>query len=163
MNKQEMTENDSKMRVHEVRIHIDRKPYESPNLTTGAALYELGKVLPGFQLYREGHGDKEDEPIHNDGEHEHLTQDEHFYSKEERHKGFDIIVNAEQHHMEKKRVSFEQVVKLAFPVPPPGQNILYTVTYYNGPKVNPEGILTAGQTVKVKNGMIFNVKATDRS
>ena len=163
MNKQEITENPSKMYGHEVRIHIDRKPYESPNPTTGAALYELGKVPPDSQLYREVRGDKEDEPIYNDGECEQLIQDEHYFSKEERHKGFDIVVNAEKHHVEKKRVSFEQVVKLAFPVPPPGQNILFTVTYYNGPKVNPEGILTAGQTVTVKNGMVFNVKATDRS
>jgi len=163
MNAQEMTATEEKKRGHEVRIHIDRHPYESPNPTTGAALYALGKVPVGFQLYREVQGDKEDEPIHNDNEREHLTPDEHFYSKEERHKGFDIIVNAEQHHVEKKRVSFEQIVKLGFPTPPPGQNILFTMTYYNGPRANPEGVLTAGQTVKVKNGMVFNVKATDRS
>jgi len=163
MNTKETTENEAKKREHEVRIHIDRHPYESPNPTIGAALYVLGKVPQGFQLYREARGDKEDEPIHNDAEREHLTPDEHFYSKEERHKGFDIIVNAEQHHVEKKRITFEQVVKLAFPVAPAGQNILFTVTYYNGPKVNPEGVLTAGQTVKIKNGMVFNVKATDRS
>jgi hypothetical protein len=163
MNTQEMTADKNKKPTHEVRIHIDRHLYQSPNPTTGAALYVLGKVPTGFQLYREARGDNEDEPIHNDAEKEHLTEDEHFYSKEELHKGFDIIVNAEQHHEEKKRISFEQVVKLAFPVPPAGQNILFTVTYYNGPKANPEGVLTAGETVKIKNGMVFNVKATDRS
>jgi hypothetical protein len=148
---------------HEVRIHIDRHPHESPNPTTGAALYALGKVPEGFELYREARGDQEDEPIHNDNEKEHLTHDEHFYSKEGHHKGFDIIVNAEPHHVDKKRVSFEQIVKFGFPTPPPFQNVLFTVTYYNGPKANLEGILTAGQTVKVKNEMVFNVKATDRS
>jgi hypothetical protein len=158
-----INESETKKRGHEVRIHIDRHPYESPNPTTGAALYALGKVSAGFQLYREAQGDQEDEPIHDDNEKEHLTVDEHFYSKEEHHKGFDIIVNAEQYHVEKKRVSFEQIVKLGFPTPPSGQNILFTVTYYNGPKANPEGVLTAGQIVKVKNGMVFNVKATDRS
>lgn len=163
MNAQEIIATDSKKRDQEVRIHIDRHPYESPSPTTGAALYALGKVPTGFQLYREARGDQEDEPIYNDNEKEHLTSDEHFYSKEECHKGFDIIVNAEQHHVDKKRVSFEQIVKLGFPTPPPFQNVLFTVTYYNGPKTNPEGILTAGQTVKVKNEMVFNVKATDRS
>jgi len=158
-----MTAPESKRRDHVVHIHIDRHPYDSPNPTTGAALYALGKVPAGFQLYREVQGDKEDEPIHNDNDKEHLTPDEHFYSKKERHKGFDIIVNAEQHHVDKKRVSFEQIVKLAFPTPPPGGNILFTVTYYNGPRANPEGVLTAGQIVKVKNEMVFNVKATDRS
>ena len=163
MNAQEIIATDSKKRDHEVRIHIDRNPYESPSPTTGAALYALGKVPTAFQLYREARDDQEDEPIYNDNEKEHLTSDEHFYSKEECHKGFDIIVNAEQHHVDKKRVSFEQIVKLGFPTPPPFLNVLFTVTYYNGPKANPEGILTAGQTVKIKNEMVFNVKATDRS
>jgi len=158
-----MTASEPKKRDQEVRIHIDRHPYESSNPTTGSALYILGKVPEGFQLYREATGNEEDEPIHNDNEKERLVQDEHFYSKKERHKGFDIIVNAQQHHVEKKRVSYEQIVKLAFPTPPPGQNIHFTVTYYNGPKSNPEGTLTTGQTVKVNNGMVFNVKATDRS
>ena len=31
----------------EVRIHIDQHHYESPNPTTGAALYALGNVAPG--------------------------------------------------------------------------------------------------------------------
>jgi hypothetical protein len=163
MNTQSKTETEEKMRGHEVRVHIDRHAYESPNPSTGAALYALGKVTAGFQLYREVQGNEEDEPIHNDSEHEHLTQDEHFYSNGECHKGYDIIVNAELHHVEKKHVSFEQVVKLGFPTPPSGQNILFTVTYYNGPRTNPEGILTTGQTVKLKNRMVFNVKATDRS
>jgi hypothetical protein len=132
MNTQEMTVNETKKRDHEVRIHIDRHPFDSPNPTTSAALYLLGKIPTGFQLYREVRGDKEDEPIHNDAEREHLTPDEHFYSKEGHHKGFGIIVNAEPHHVDKKRVSFEQIVKLAFPTPSAGQNVLFTVTYYNG-------------------------------
>src|SRR4051812_37484157 len=109
MNTQELTETEEKKGDHLVRIHIDRDPYESPNPTTGAALYILGRVHEGFQLYREATGNEEDEPIHNDNEKERLKQDEHFYSKKERHKGFDIIVNAEQHHVEKKRITYEQV------------------------------------------------------
>jgi len=65
---------------HEVRIHIDRKPYESPNPTTGAALYVLGKVQAGYELFKEVHGDREDEPIANNASIVHLKEDEHFYS-----------------------------------------------------------------------------------
>lgn len=65
---------------HEVRIHIDRKPYESPNPTTGAALYLLGKVQVGYELFKEVRGDREDEPIANDGSTIHVKEDEHFYS-----------------------------------------------------------------------------------
>lgn len=39
----------SNRRDREVRIHIDRQPHESPNPTTGAALYALGKVPAGYQ------------------------------------------------------------------------------------------------------------------
>ena len=44
-----------------------------------------------------------------------------------------------------------------------GANILNTVSYEDGPHVNPQGSLKEGETVKVKNGMIFNVTATDKS
>ena len=65
---------------HEIRIHIDEKPYESPNPTTGAALYALGHVASGLDLYREVTGDREDEPIANGPEVIHLKEDEHFHS-----------------------------------------------------------------------------------
>lgn len=148
---------------HEVRIHINRERRESPNPTTGEALYSLGQIPHHQQLYREVQGDEEDEPIENDKERLHLRQDEHFYSTEERHKGFTIIVNARPEHVPTKWVSFEQIVVLAYPKPPDGQDVLFTVGYYKGPKTNQEGTLVAGQTVKVKNGMVFNVKATNRS
>ena len=45
-----MSEHDNK---HQVRIHIDRRPYESPQVTTHAALYVLGKVPAGYELFLE--------------------------------------------------------------------------------------------------------------
>jgi hypothetical protein len=65
---------------HEVRIHIDRKPYESPETTTHAALYALGKVPAGYELFLEVQGNQEDQPIPNDSQSIHLKQDQHFYS-----------------------------------------------------------------------------------
>lgn len=49
-----------------VRVHIDEKPYESPNPTTGEALYKLSHVQPGYDLFREVKGDREDPIIEND-------------------------------------------------------------------------------------------------
>ncbi len=74
-----------------------------------------------------------------------------------------IIVNAREKKWSEKEISFEQVVKIAFPTPPPGENIVYTVTYRKGEGHKPEGTLTEGEQVKVKDGMIFNVTATDKS
>ena len=55
------SENEDKLseKRHHMRIHIDQKEYESPNPTTGEALYILGNVQPGLELYREVRGDKE--------------------------------------------------------------------------------------------------------
>ena len=64
---------------HEVRIHIDRTPYRSPNPTDGDALYALGNVKPGFDLYQEVEGNEEDRLVPRGKEKIHLDQDEHFY------------------------------------------------------------------------------------
>jgi hypothetical protein len=153
-----MSENQSEVK-HEVRIHINRQPYESPNPTTGGALYALGKIGAHQEVFKEIGGDREDELIPNDGTKVHLKQDEHFYSQ----KDFVIIVNGQKKTITTRAVTFDEIVKLAFPTPPSGANILYTVSYEDGPKANPQGSLKEGGTVKVKDGMIFNVTATDKS
>ncbi len=149
---------------HHVRIYINEKPYESPNPTTGEALYRLGHVQPGFDLFRDARGDKEDPLVENDEEPVHLREDEHFHSGPAQPREYTIIVNGQRKVVITRRVSFNEIVKLAFPTPPAGANILYTVSYEDGPRVNPQGSLKEGQSVAVKNGMIFNVKqTTDKS
>ena len=71
---------------NEVRIHIDQRPRHSPNPTTGAALYALGEVRPGYELFREVSGDREDKPVPDDGMVIDLKEDEHFHSAERRPK-----------------------------------------------------------------------------
>ena len=148
---------------HQVRIHIDQKPHESPNPTTGGALYELGHVEPGHDLFREVRDDREDPIVENDDEPVHLREDEHFHSGPAQPRKYTIIVNGQKKTVTTRMVSFNEIVKLAFPTPPAGANILYTVSYEDGPRVNPQGSLKEGQSVVVKNGMIFNVTATDKS
>jgi hypothetical protein len=148
---------------HHVRIHIDEKPYESPNPTTGEALYKLGHVQQGFDLFREVKGDREDPIIENDDDPVHLREDEHFHSGPAQPRKYIIIVNGQKKTVTMKKVSFDEIVKLAFPTPPQGANILYTVSYEDGPRINPQGSLKEGQSVFVKNWMIFNVTATDKS
>jgi hypothetical protein len=132
-----------------------------PNPTTGDALYELGNVAQGHVLYREVTGDREDTPIENGPEIVHLKEDEHFHSGSP--ETYTIYVNGQEKMITTKRVSFQQIVALAFPNPPTGPNILLTVGYEDGPHANPEGSLMPGGKVKVKNGMIFNVTITDKS
>ena len=46
---------------------------------------------------------------------------------------------------------------------PSGPNTIFTVTYRRGEGKKPEGTLVDGESVKVKDGMIFNVTATNKS
>lgn len=73
-----------------------------------------------------------------------------------------IIVNGREKQLPKGELSFDEVVALADGLPS-GPNILYTITYRKGNDHKPEGSLLQGGTVKVKNGTIFNVSATDKS
>jgi len=77
-------------------------------------------------------------------------------------KDFEILVNTRKTPVEGPQISFEAVVKIAYPTPP-GPNPEYTVTYRHGPEQNPQGQLYQGQSVFVKNGMAFSVNATDKS
>lgn len=74
-----------------------------------------------------------------------------------------IIVNGEAHEVPKEEITFAEVVALAYPGGPQGPNIIYSVTYRKGPDSKPKGILAEGGSVKVKNGMIFDVRVTDKS
>ena len=78
-------------------------------------------------------------------------------------KEFTIIVNGRQKVVTERNLSFDAIVVLAFDTPPSGENILFTITYRNGHGNKPEGTLIQGGTVKIKDGMIFNVTATDKS
>ena len=148
---------------HRLRVHIVRRPHESPNPTAGEALYALGNVREGFILYREAQGNHEDQAVPRGNEEVHLTEDEHFYSAEDHKKGIRIIVNAREDTVYKHRISYDQVVKLAYPTPPSPEVIGYIVTFYKGPEHHPQGDLTEGQSVRIRNGMVFNVTPNNRS
>ena len=74
-----------------------------------------------------------------------------------------IFVNTRPHVVPAGEITFDAVVKLAFPVAPPGQAIEYEVGYRNGPPENPKGTLLQGHKVWVREGMSFSVTATDKS
>jgi hypothetical protein len=147
-----------------VRVHIDRKPYDSPNPTNGQALYDLGKVYEHhILLYREMRGDQEDQPVLRDHERVCLEEDAHFYTAEDHKKGVRIIVNAREEIVYQHRMSYEQIVKLAYPTPPSPDVVGYLVTFYKGHEHQREGDLVAGQSVRICNGMVFNVTPNNRS
>ncbi len=74
-----------------------------------------------------------------------------------------IVVNGRPRQVKGPKVSFSDIVALAFPTPPPGTDVQFTVQYMRGPGHKPSGTLIEGQSVKIKNGMEFDVTPTNRS
>lgn len=74
-----------------------------------------------------------------------------------------IVVEATPHQWPKDDISYEELVTLEFPNYPQNPQTTYSVTYKRGHGNKPEGILSPGGTVKVKEGMVFNVTETGQS
>lgn len=74
-----------------------------------------------------------------------------------------IIVEGSPHEWPKTEITFSEVVIFEFPDYAQHPEITYTVTYKKGHGNKPEGVLVPGASVKVKEGMIFNVSQTGQS
>ncbi|EIM28577.1 multiubiquitin domain-containing protein [Microvirga lotononidis] len=75
-----------------------------------------------------------------------------------------IIINGRPKTIPKNDdLTFEEVVALAFENPPTGDGIQYTIQYSRGQGNKPTGAVVEGQSVKVKDGMEFDVTSTNRS
>jgi hypothetical protein len=74
-----------------------------------------------------------------------------------------IVVDGSPHEVNKGTATYADVVTLAYADYPQHPEITYSVTYKKGPTPNPEGILSSGGHVVVKDGMVFNVSRTGQS
>lgn len=69
-----------------------------------------------------------------------------------------INVNGRKRNWTEKIIKYENVVLLAFEHSVDNPNIIFTITY-SGKK---KGSMVKGDTIRLSEGMIFNVTATDR-
>lgn len=74
-----------------------------------------------------------------------------------------IIIDGTPHEVEKGELTYDDVVTLADPEYPQHPDTTYSVTYKRGHGDKPEGTLSPGGSVKVKDGMVFNVSRTGQS
>ena len=74
-----------------------------------------------------------------------------------------IVVNGDRREVPGSRVTFGEIIAIAYPVPPPGTDVQFTVQFTRGPESKPAGTLIEGQSVKIRNGMEFDVTPTNRS
>jgi hypothetical protein len=142
----------------EVRIHINREAFPSPNPTAGEALYVLGDIPKHDKLFREAEGKEEDVFVPRNDEVIHLIKDQHFYSQ----KVTTITVNEDDHEVDTSHITYQRVIDLFLGSGGSSSN-QYLVKYSHGPLENQSGVLTPGQKVKVKDGMRFRVSGTGES
>lgn len=144
-----------------VRIHIDKQLYESPNPTTGEALYALANVPVGTQLFEEGHGHDEDMPVLRDASAVELKNGDHFRTGKPHPESVTIYVNTDPVAWGHPQISYDELVKLAFPAGPFDGNVRYSITWTKPD--GSEGALLKGGKIKVVDGMKFDVRNTDKS
>lgn len=78
-------------------------------------------------------------------------------------KTYSIIVNGRPRTVVGKELSYENLLKLAFgDKVPTGPNVVISAVYSRGEN-GKQGSLLPGDSVKVKDGMVFDVTATDKS
>ncbi|MCW3111050.1 MAG: multiubiquitin [Segetibacter sp.] len=78
-------------------------------------------------------------------------------------KEFRIFVNTRPKTFLGREITFTQVIELAFGNKVEDGSMIYTVTYSKGEGKKPEGTMDTDEVVKVKNEMIFNATATNKS
>ena len=81
--------------------------------------------------------------------------------KDKPDKIYTLVVNGRDRTVTEKKLSYQDIAKLAYP----GANFeqyLYTITYFRG-EGGHEGDLVEGETINAKDGMVFNVRRSDKS
>jgi len=132
---------------------------------TGAQVRQLGNIPHSDKLFLAIKRPWEDELISDETKIDLARPgiEKFFSSHVDDFKPITIIVNGRPKEWSERKISYEQFVKLAFPNAVENEATVYTVTYTNGPKQNEEGSMVKGDKVFVKNQMVFNVTATNRS
>ncbi len=75
-----------------------------------------------------------------------------------------IIVNTREKTVSQKELTFTEIIALAYDTPPTGADVMFTVTYRRGHGNKPDGTMVETDSpLKLKEGMIINVSATDKS
>lgn len=74
---------------------------------------------------------------------------------------FHITVNGQAEVWHRRKISYEEAVKLAFPDGPSGGNVRYSVSWTKPD--GQEGSLRPGRSIDVVDGMMFDVRNTDKS
>lgn len=147
---------------HILRFSVDNQPLATDQqFLTGEEIKKMAHVPLTFDLYLVI-PEFEDELIENDKVVNMARPGiERFISRKPKF-GITIIVNAEQKIIENDKVSYDEIVHIAFPSIT-GTNLGFTVSYSHGPEQNVGGLMSKGSIVFIKQNMVFDVTATHKS
>lgn len=157
-------ENEAKDALQKKKYHfkINDINYEWSNqYISGTDIRDLGSIPNNEDVFLLKNN-QSDELLIRDNDQINLGQpgNERFVSKLRQ---YVIIVNAREKNWNELSITFQEIVILAFGSYDNNPNKGYTVTYSEGYEPIPEGTLVFDATVLVKNKMIFDVTATDKS
>lgn len=79
-----------------------------------------------------------------------------------KNKEYSIIINGRPMVVTEHKLTYDQILSLA-KIPAGGQTTLYIITFERGPSEKSEGTISTGDSVVVKDGMVFNVSTTNKS
>lgn len=128
---------------------------------TALELRLIGQIADDQDLFLDSDGDR---IIEDDGEVRlNVKGVERIRSGEPENRTVNIVLNGEQVTVDKGRVTFEELAKMAFPHLFGREQVCFTTSFSRGPKRRTEGTLLEGGGIRVIEGMVFNVSATDKS
>jgi hypothetical protein len=130
---------------------------------TGQQVRELSGIEKGDELFLRTSNSRIDQLIDDDDKIDLLQSGiEEFYSEKQK-KTITLIISGVSKAWDKEKISFKEVIMLAYGSYEDSPTMVYTVAYEDGPKQNPEGSMIKGSEVYTKNKMIFHATATNQS
>lgn len=147
-----------------LRLTINGAHYEwSHEFITGAEIKEIAGISADQDLFLAIKKPLPDEPILDDTKVNLARPEvEDFYS-ERPEKEIKIMVNGIVKEWDRRKITFKDVIDLAYGEYIDLPTMVYTVAYEDGPRPNPEGSMLKGDSVFIKNKMIFHATQTDKS
>jgi hypothetical protein len=147
-----------------LKFMVDGKLYDWPEqFITGKQIRKVAGIDSDDKIFLDNKKPYVDNQIEDDEQVDLARPSiERFYTVIVKH-DVTIYVNGTEHKVDAGDISYARVVTFAFPdyAQHPEKN--YSVKYRKGHGNKPEGILLPGQSVKVKDQMIFNVSETGQS
>ena len=117
---------------------------------------------PASDLVLEDQGDEPDRRLV-DADEVEIVDVPHFYSAAHQ-RDYRIIVNGDPTIVHMRGLSFDEIVKIAYPNPKQAQDVRYTVTYKRAVRPKHQGHLHPNESVFIrKDGTIFDVVRTYKS